>query len=402
MKILFAVPGYKPAWRLGGPVESVSALAENLAGRGHEVTVVTTNSNLDQSLDVDTSRYHDIDGVRVRYFARSEPLQRWLPKLRYLSQSVGFLYAPEMAAELARIVPRTDIVHTHLPFVYPTLAAGRAAIRCGKPLVYHQRGVFDPQRLKFRSLKKLAYLHALELPMLRRADLLVALTPAESESYARLGLTVPCRVIPNGIDANRYRSSIPGGRVEQIGLTGDDTVVLFLGRIHPIKGADRLLEAFSRIHARCPTAKLVLAGPDEFELEKSFRATADAAGLSGRVIFPGMVEGPLKIALLARAELFVLPSDAEGFSMAILEALASSTPVLISPGCHFPEVEEAGAGRVVDADAASLALALEDLVGDRDRLRQMGEAGRRLVVQRYVWSQITTQIEDAYAELLAR
>jgi glycosyltransferase involved in cell wall biosynthesis len=402
VRILFAAPGYKPAWRLGGPVESVSALAEHLVARGHEVTVFTTNSNLDRDLDVDTTRYHDVDGVRVRYFARSEPLQRWLPNFRYVSQSVGFLYAVEMSEELERVVPAMDLVHTQLPFVYPTLAAGRAAIRFGKPLVYHQRGVFDPARLKFRSLKKTAYLRALELPMLRRASLLVALTLAEADSYARLGLQVPCRVIPNGIDASRYRDAPGGATLDRFGLAAADVVVLFLGRIHPIKGADRLLEAFVKVHARCPSAKLVLAGPDEFELERNFRATAEAAGLSGRVIFPGMVEGETKTDLLARADLFVLPSDAEGFSMAILEALASSTAVLISPGCHFPEVEDAGAGRVVEADATTLAAALEDLVADRGRLQRMGQAGRRLVMNRYVWSHITTQIETAYADLLSR
>jgi len=402
LKVLFAVPGYKPAWRLGGPVHSVSALAENLVRRGHDVTVITTNSNLDQDLNVDTGRYHDIEGVQVRYFEHQEPLQRLLSRVEYFSKSVGFLYAPNMRAELDRIVPRMDIVHAHLPFVYPTLAAGRAAVRHGKPLVYHQRGVFDPARLRFRSLKKLAYLHAFELPTLRKAALLVALTEAESHSYARLGLRAPCRVIPNGIDADRFSEPADALQLARYGIQADDVVVLFMGRIHPIKGAERLLEAFLRVHPSYPSAKLVLAGPDEFALEESFRLRADAAGLAGNVIFPGMVEGRLKAQLLARADLFALPSDAEGFSMAILEALASSTAALLSPGCHFPEAERAGAAIVVDADPASLASALQELLGDRARLREMGESGRRLVLKDYTWSKVTDQMLDAYESLIRR
>jgi glycosyltransferase involved in cell wall biosynthesis len=400
LKVLFAVPGYKPAWRLGGPIHSVSALAENLVRRGHQVTVITTNSNLDQDLEVDTSRYHDVDGVQVRYFEHQEPLKRWLSEVEYFSKSVGFLYAPHMRAELDRLVPGMDIVHAHLPFVYPTLAAGRAAVRHGKPLVYHQRGVFDQARLRFRSLKKLAYLHAFELPTLRKAALLVALTEAETRSYARLGLRAPCRVIPNGIDVDSFSELVDASQLSPLGIQAEDVVVLFMGRIHPIKGTDRLLEAFLRVHAMHPSAKLVLAGPDEFSLEESFRMRADAAGLAGHVIFPGMVEGQIKTQLLARADLFALPSDAEGFSMAILEALAASTAVLMSPGCHFPEAERAGAAVVVNADPASLASALQGLLGDRARLRRMGEAGRRLVLQDYTWSRVTDQMLDAYESLI--
>ncbi len=398
MRILFAVHGYKPAWRLGGPVHSVSALAENLVSRGHDVTVFTTNSNLDVDLDIDTSRYHDIEGVHVRYFAHAEPLKRAFPKVRYLSQSIGFLYAPDMAAELHRIVPSVDVVHTHLPFVYPTLAAGRAAIRHRKPLVYHQRGVFDPKRLNFRSIKKRVYLKIVEMPIVRRASVLIALTQAEVESYARLNLGVPCRVIPNGIDATQFHCNFNRRWLETLGINDDDIVILFLGRIHPIKGADRLLEAFARIHAQCPNSKLIMAGPDEFSLEASFRERTRAAGFAGRVIFPGMVEGRLKTELLARADLFVLPSSAEGFSMAVLEALASSTGVLVSPGCNFPEVELAGAGRVVAPDSDSLATAIRELVCDPAQLRALGEAGRRLVTAHYTWSRVTDMMLEAYEQ----
>jgi glycosyltransferase involved in cell wall biosynthesis len=362
--------------------------------------VFATNSNLDVDLDIDTTCYHDMEGVCVRYFAHVEPLKRAFPRVRYVSQSMGFLYAPDMARELDRVVPSIDIVHTHLPFVYPTLAAGRAAIRHHRPLVYHQRGVFDPRRLNFRSLKKRAYLQLVELPVVRRASVLIALTAAEVDSYARLGLDVPCRVIPNGIDAMRFSVRAEPEWLTPLGISDSDVVVLFLSRIHPIKGADRLLDAFERIHAAHPSAKLVLAGPDEFALEASFRARAGAAGLAGRVVFPGMVYGRLKEQLLARADLFVLPSDAEGFSMAILEALASSTCVLVSPGCHFPEVEAAGAGRVVEADAASLADALGELLSDRARLRQMGEAGRRLVLTHYSWQSVTDQMLQAYDQAI--
>ena len=175
MRILFTVHGYKPAWRYGGPIISVPALAEALTRRGHEVVVFTTNSNLDQTLDVEPNRPHDVDGVQVWYFEKEEPLQRLFPRIAYLAKSMGVLYSPKMREALSRLVPTCDLVHTHLPFIYPTYAGARAAFAHRKPLFYHQRGVFDPERIKFRALKKTLYLKFIEIPILRKATTLIAL-----------------------------------------------------------------------------------------------------------------------------------------------------------------------------------------------------------------------------------
>ena len=402
LRLLYAVHAYKPAYRVGGPVLSVASLAERLVSRGHAVTVVTSNSNLDGDLDVPIGRPVPVEGVDVRYFRRDEPLKRWLPFVPYLSKSMGFLYSRPMQATLRQLALGVDAVHTHLPFVYPTLAAARAAFAAGKPLFYHQRGVFDPERLQFRGVKKRIYIQLIERPIMRRATTLIALTEAERTSYRALGVATECRVIPNGVDTRLY----PAIRRPEAGarwrIPPDALVVLFLGRVHPVKGADKLLEAFVRIAPAHPRAVLVLAGPDEWQLERRFRDSAARAGLSARVVFTGMVLGEAKQDLLARADLFALPSRGEGFSMAVLEALASGMAVLLSPGCHFPEVEEAGAGRIAPTDPARLAEALGSLLADPAGLRTMGVRGRRLVEARYTWDAVTDRMVEVYREGIAR
>lgn len=403
MRLLFSVHGYKPAWRIGGPIVSVSSLAETLVARGHEVTVFTTNSNQDEDLDVPTDRLVDVQGVQVRYFRRKELFKYYLPHVKYLSQSIGTLYTPEMPAALAEIADRVDLMHTHMPFVYPTHATARVAFHAGLPLFYHQRGVFDPERLKFRALKKRLALAFVEKPILRRATTLIGLTEAERESYKALGISTPCRVIPNGI----HLPAPPDPAADAVALTPlrilpNHHVVLFMGRLHPIKGADRLLEAFIRISALNPNALLVLAGPDEFGLEALFASKVHFAGLADRVRFPGMVSGELKIALLNRANLFVLPSNAEGFSMAILEALAHKTAVLISPRCFFPEVETAGAGHIVEPTVDELEKALNDLLARPAGLAEMGLAGHELVANKYSWQSVAAQMLEVYEEGIAR
>ena len=154
LRILFTVHGYKPAYRIGGPILSVSALAEALVRKGHSVTVFTTNCNMSEELDVSVDCPHMVEGVEVWYFRRRELLKKMVRFIPYLSKTMGYLYVPAMIRQLHRTIPVMDLVHTHLPFIYPTFAAARVARLYNKPLFYHQRGVFDPARLNFPDHSK--------------------------------------------------------------------------------------------------------------------------------------------------------------------------------------------------------------------------------------------------------
>lgn len=403
MNILFSVHAYKPAWRVGGPIISVSALAERLVARGHEVTVLTTDSNLGQTLDVPKERYVDVNGVQVRYFRRYESSITPFFNLSYFRKSSGYLYAPEMAHELSKIGNKFDIMHTHLPFIYPTLAVARAAKKFRTPLFYHQRGVLDPARLRFRSLKKRAYIWMYERDILEQATTLIALTEAEVESYRALGVKSRVEVIPNGIDLPKTLGlSSKAFTIEELDIKGNHFVLLFLGRLHPTKGVIKLLRAFAKFAKDARDAVLVLAGPDEFGLTQQLIAEAERDGITNRVRFPGMITGVEKNAILERADLFCLPSDAEGFSMAVLEALAFKTPVVISPRCYFTEVERFGAGWVVPPDEQALLHSFREAYQQRRNLPRMGEAGYRLVSERYTWDAVVDRLLTVYREGIER
>lgn len=397
MHILFTANGYKPAYRVGGPIHTVSATAEGLVARGHRVTVLTTNSNNGEDLDVETDVPTPVDGVSVWYFKREPRVKMALPFLSRCLNAESSLYAPKMHSALAHILPTVDVVHTQMPFIYPTYVAGREAIRRGIPLFYSQHGVLDPARLKFRRWKKWLYLHLFERQLLRKAACLISLTDAETAAYRALGVTAPCEVVPNGVHTGDHWQTVPNRWQERLGIDPDAQVVLFMGRLHPIKGADRLIRAFVGIHKAHPKAILVCAGPDEVGLQDQLLALVEGhTAAMPPVRFPGMVSGDDKKALLARADLFCLPSEAEGFSMAVLEAMASKTAVLLSPGCHFDRVAEAGAGVVVPNDTASVARALNDLLTDDRRLKTMGTAALELVQNEYRWEPIVDKLDSLY------
>src|SRR5262249_30236633 len=198
--------------------------------RGHQVTVVAPNGNVDEDLDVPTDRAVSVDGVNVRYLRREEPLKRYFPWLKYLSQSIGYLYTPDLLPVMRSMLPDIDIVHTQMPFIYPTQAAARLAIAERRPLFYSQRGVFDPSRLRFRGLKKSIYIRLVERPIMSRATGLVALTPEEVRSFQALGVTTPIHLVPNGIDVTQFRRSAKPGTLAEMGISEAHRVILFMAR----------------------------------------------------------------------------------------------------------------------------------------------------------------------------
>ena len=402
MRILITSPGYKPAHRIGGPVVVVSALAEALVKKGHSVTVFTTNSNMSEDLSVPLDCPQSVDGVEVWYFRKYGLLKRMLPFVRHISKSMGYLYAPAMWRQLVRIVSTMDLVHAHVPFIYPTLAAARAARSQDKPFFYHQHGVLCPDHLDVRSLKKKLYINCVERRIIETATSLFALTEYERESYQKLGIDKNCHVIPNGIHLDEYASAGDSIVERELGIALDSPLVLFMGRLHPMKGIDHLLNAFIGVCGSIPNARLVIAGPDEYGLKSQWKERVCKVDLEQRVIFTGTISGQVKRSILARADLFCLPSKAEGFSMAILEALASGTAVMISPGCHFPEVESAGVGRVVAVEPEAMTSSMLDLLKNRKQLEKMGQKGRDFVRRHYSWDSIAGKLIDAYREGIER
>lgn len=399
-KILFVVHGYKPAYKIGGPIHSVSALAENLVSQGHKVIIFTTDSNQDEKLNVIKNEPLMVDGVEVWYFETENIFQNKIFKLLpYLSKSIGYLYSPLMKSNLNKIIPKIDIVHTHLPFIYPTYIASKLAKIHNKPLLYHQRGVLSENALGFRSFKKKIYISLIEKKIIQNSSCLIALTKYEFDTFKKFSLKKQrISIIPNGIDTKKF--ILEDTNYSDFNINDSHIVILFLGRLHPSKGADLLLSAFMKAKLKNDNLRLVMAGPDEFGLINKFHQTIIDNNLQEYVIFPGMVLGDEKKKLLARADLFVLPSFSEGFSMAILEALASSTAVLISPQCNFNEIQDVDAGIVISNDIELISDKITEMTNDLFKLKQMGQNGKEFVSKNYDWKKITGKFIELYKTIV--
>lgn len=373
MRLLHVVPTYLPAVRYGGTIHSVHGLCSALARAGHEVSVMTTNVDGPGESDVPLDRPVPLDGVSVRYFP-----SRLMRRL-YVSTP--------MARALPDAVRRADVVHLHSVFLWPTLAAARAAREAGVPYVLSPRGMLVRELIGRRSAwVKRAWIALFERQTIEQAAAVHCTSELEREELLALGLAPRATfVVPNGVN-------LPSGRVAP---SSDDTV-LYLGRINWKKGLERLIEAMRHV----PRARLVIAGNDEEGLTPRLRELAEAAGVAGRVGFTGYVEGATKDKLLDEAAVLVLPSVSENFGNVALEAMARGRPVVLTRDVGLAEaVRAAGAGLVCDGAPESLASAIRALIEDPARRAAAGAAALALARERYGWDRIAAEMAREYERL---
>ncbi|MFN9993716.1 MAG: glycosyltransferase family 4 protein, partial [Phycisphaerales bacterium] len=175
--------------------------------------------------------------------------------------------------------------------------------------------------------------------------------------------------------------------------------VLFLSRLSPKKGADRLLRAAALLSDI--NADFILAGPaDSDEYESELKQLARELNVEGAVRFVGMVRGDDKYALFRAADVFVLPTSQENWGFVILEAMASGVPVITTKGVDiWPELQRSGGARIVETDVETLATAIRSLLEDRTLRLTMGQAGREWVRTTFDRENILSSYENLYQSL---
>lgn len=361
----------------GGPTKVACELAETLAREKTQVVLFAAT-------DGGGRRVARPKGVEVRLFPQ-DPTARWWPG-----------YSSGLAGALEKEAGNFDLIHAHEIWHYPHYAAYRAAKKAGKPYVLTVHGSLDPWCLEQGALKKKAFSFLLERRIFRGAAAVQALTEKEAEDIRIFEPASRVVTIPNGVNPEDFRDLPPREKIEQKhnALKGKQ-VILFLGRIHPKKGLDILALAFADIARRRNDVCLLVGGPDNNyrrQLEKMF----GGLGVADRVVFAGMLAGSEKLEALSRADIFTLPSYSEGFSMAILEAMACGLPVVITNRCNFPEVAAAKAGKIIEPDAGRLAREMESFLNDSALRGKTGENARKLIKEKFTLEKITGQMIEMY------
>jgi len=296
-----------------------------------------------------------------------------------------------------------DVVHIHAIFSHPGPAAARACVRRDIPYVVRPLGHLDPWSLRQHRLRKRLVWQLWAQPMVRHAAAMHYTTAQEQRLAERWLGPTPGAVIPLGVGDELLRPpATPLGIAERVAGLGDHPYVLALSRIHPKKRLDLLIDVFLAATAGPDLAhwRLVLAGDGPADYVTALRQQVAARGAGQRVLMPGWLGGPDRLAVLRNAALMALPSQQENFGLAVVEALACGVPVLISSEVNLADaVSAAGAGWVAPLDRAALASALAHALADPSERQRRGAAGFELASARFTWRRVAEQLTDLYAGL---
>jgi glycosyltransferase involved in cell wall biosynthesis len=282
--------------------------------------------------------------------------------------------------------------------MYPQWRAVRTALRKHWPIivsVHNMLGGWLWRRGRVRQIKKELYLRALLKPSISSAFAIQALSEEERGRIAQFFDDSQIVTIPNALDLAAVDATIAQSAVA---APGGERYVLFVGRIHPQKGLEVLIDAVTHV----ANLRVIIAGPTaDPAYEKGLRAQCARLGLSERVAFIGPVHGPAKWKLLSEAWVFCSPTHTEGMSMAALEAMAARVPVVTTHGSGLTDMDGAG-GYLVDVNATEMTGALVQASRWTPEERLMrGARARARVEQKYSWPKVWPLYENLYRSAAA-
>ena len=386
MKVLHVIPSVGPL--RGGPSFAVRAIAKGLSQRGIETHIATTDDNASSRLAVPLGRPVEEAGIVCWYFPR---------------QTSFYQCSLPFAAWLWRHAKEYQLIHIHTVFSYCSTVAAWIARRKKIPYIIRPLGVLNRWGIQNRrpALKRFSFA-LVERPLLCGTALVHYTSEQERLEAAQLKFLHRSVIIPNPVEIPACsREDLRGQfRNRHAGLKGRP-IILFLSRIDRKKGLDLLLQAFREIRQKYPEAALVIAGVGDAALVDELRTYAANSGVGDAVFWPGFLEGTEKLAALADADIFVLPSYSENFGIAVVEAMSMRVPVIVTDqvGIHH-EISAHGAGLVVGTSAKPLIDAIERLLCDGDLRRTMGQNGAALVRSHFAMDVVMDKLVGTYGEIL--
>lgn len=350
MRLLLAIPYYAPAYAFGGSVTVAETVVDGFVAAGHEVTVATTDV-LTEHERIDRDAPAVPPGAEVVRF----------PNASHRLATASVFTPRGLRAWLATSIRRFDVILLHDFYSAVSVMTARAAARAGVPYALQPLGTVGAKEERGRSAVKRAFVRAWGERTLRDATALIHSTDHEREDFLDVGAD-ECKLV---------RLPLPLELPEPPAVApATQPTVAYVGRLHPIKGVDRLIAAVALARREVPGLRLEIAGPGEAH-QRDLERVAAAAGVAEAVRFHGFVSVEEKFRLLTSAQVFSLLSDAEGLPMASLEAMACGTPVVLSEGCHVPEVHGLG-GLVTDGAPVPTAVALVRLLHDDAERERLG------------------------------
>jgi glycosyltransferase involved in cell wall biosynthesis len=397
MHILLVIDGLHP--RDGGPPSVVAGSALALKSLGINVTVLTTLQ----------------DGDRNAVLLAWQSLIEAKVEIQFC-EPIGYRgmfpwFSDHSAIKSA--IKAADVVHLHGLWNPVLIYAARIARALSKPYLFSTHGVLDHRAVHnnfFKLIKKRLATVLLNLPLLLRDSSGVIFgSEAEAEQSWEIASGISKVFIPNGVEfvnnsapVNSQDRQLVYDVVPEFERWGRS--LLYFARIHPEKGVDLLVQAFNIIAREFPEAGLLIAGLEQDKVfQKRVERLISKSSDPTRLVMTTALTGAKSHFLYRMCDCYVLPSHAEGFSVALTEALANGQPTLITRYCHMPVIEEAQAGIIVETTVEDLVTGLRKLLSmTSEELRNMGQNARRLYEENYTWPKVGVRLSTVYSDAIVR
>ncbi|MBN1937682.1 MAG: glycosyltransferase [Anaerolineae bacterium] len=379
MKILQVAPYFNA--QMGGSPRIVYQLSKHLADHGHEVTVVASDYG-DPASRFENNRFSVILFPLV-----------WA--------QMGFYVTPQMSKWVRDHACEFDVIHMHEVRTFQNIVVRYAASQNRIPYVISAHGTL-PVIIQ-RKLAKRVFDLLFGQCILDGSARMIAVSPLEVTQYTRVGIGPECiLLVPNGLALNEFGNLPQRGTFRQkMQICETAKLVLFVGRLHHIKGIDILIDAVHRLQVNNDGTVLVIVGPDHGALS-DLRKQASALGLHNRVIFAGPLYGTAKMAAYVDADVVASPGMYEIFGLVAFEALMCGTPVVVSEDTGAGAlIREAQAGATVPyGDRDALTVALQSALDREDGISEQIARGQAYIRHHIDWQANAEILTSLYAEVV--
>ena len=391
MLIGMVTPYFHPAWQYGGTPRAAFELARALAARGHHVRVLTTDSAGDSRFSRDEIHTKNTHGIEVRYYRNIS---------NYLARRHRLFLPAQFQREVRKELADCDVLHIHEFRSTLTVPAARTARELSIPYVLSPHG-------GLRHLGKHAAKTIFDVlwgrAILDGAAAVLVLTGKEERDALAFNIP-PSRIrhLPNVIEPSDYSALPPRGLFRKKWNLPGGKIILFLGRLHAIKGPDLLVEAFASLRGELPDAVLVLAGPDDGQ-RANLQRMVERAGLTSSVVMTGFLGHEAKLEALVDSGVVVLPSRSEGSPLAVAEALLCNRPAVVSSAVEILSgvPSDFGILQFQSLDVRDLRDKLLFALGN-DVLSNNARVGRQFVLREFSPAVVAEKAESIYKEAIFR
>ncbi|MCK4730453.1 MAG: glycosyltransferase [Candidatus Aenigmarchaeota archaeon] len=388
MKILQVTNFFKPSWESGGPARSCYEISKELVKRGHEVTVYTTDG-FKYRLDVAKNKPVIVDGIKVYYFRNLS---------NYLSRNFVLpipYYLPFVAG---KEIKNFDVIHLHEYRTFLNIVVSYYARKYKIPYVLQSRGSIP--RLSRREELKIIFDILWGYRLLDKTSKIIFSSKIELEkSKYKLKRENKFEIIPNSLNLYNFKKLPKKGEFrKKYSINKNEKIILYVGRIHKIKGLDLLISVFSSLNKELKDIKLVIVGPDDGHLN-SLKNLAKTLKIENKILFTDPLFGKDKLTAYVDADIFVLPSKYESFGNVALESLACGTPIIITKGCGLSEYIDRKVGYIIDYNKQQLLETLYDSLTKDKKIKIMGKNAKKFV-EKFSWTEIVEKIKKVYIKVL--